>query len=479
MALKEFPGTKNRIGRRLIIYTIAFSSAITLVLSAIQLVLEYRELRDDLDQELEQVAIYVPNISGSVWAFDDKQIGLAVEALASLPHVDRAAIAAAEGDKRWAAGKPASPHAVTRNYSLRHDVRGADAEIGSLTVTASLDGIYRRVATHAVSIVLSNGLKTFLVAIFMFAIFRRQVTRRLESLASDVHKLAPQLQFSEATDDDGPPTIPDRLDEVDALRWALESTGRKLGLAVGELRRLNEELETRVRERTMELESANRELNAFGYTLSHDLRAPLRVIEGFSRILQEDYADRLDRSGQDHLAHISHAAQRMNGLIDDTLGLFKVSAGPLNRRPVALGKIARQVADQLSSAEPERDVEWLIDEAVVAEGDPGLLRTVMENLIGNAWKYSSKRDRARIEVGALPDETGTASYFVRDNGVGFDIRQADRLFRPFQRLHGETEFPGTGIGLATVAKIVQRHGGKVWADASPDQGATFHFTLRP
>lgn len=242
------------------------------------------------------------------------------------------------------------------------------------------------------------------------------------------------------------------------------------------LLQFNAELEQRVAERTTELASTNRELEAFSYSVSHDLRAPLRSIDGFSRIVQEDYAARLDDEGRDHLARIRAAAQRMGQLIDALLDLSRVSRAELRRERVDLSTMARDVVAELREREPDRVVEVIVTDGLTAEGDPRLLRVVLQNLIGNAWKFTSKRTDARIEFGATDQDAHTA-WFVRDNGAGFEAAYAAKLFGAFQRLHGSDEFPGTGIGLATVMRIVRRHGGHVWAEGVVDHGATFWFAL--
>jgi two-component system, sensor histidine kinase and response regulator len=224
------------------------------------------------------------------------------------------------------------------------------------------------------------------------------------------------------------------------------------------------------------LESANKELESFSYSVSHDLRAPLRSIDGFSLALLEDYAEKLDDEGKDNLKRVRAATKRMAELIDDMLTLSRVSRSEMRMERVDLSAIAISIASELRRSQPERQVEFVIAEGMIARGDGGLLKAALENLINNAWKFTGKQSSAKIECRAAR-HNGTAVYFVRDNGAGFDATYTDKLFRAFQRLHAETEFSGTGIGLATVQRIVHRHGGRVWAEGEVGCGATFYFTL--
>ena len=243
-----------------------------------------------------------------------------------------------------------------------------------------------------------------------------------------------------------------------------------------EISEQNAELERRVADRTDQLEAANHELQSFAYSVSHDLRAPLRAIDGFSQALLEDYLEKLDDQGQDFLNRVRNASQFMGQLIDGLLKLSRVTRAEVYRQEVDLSAMGESIADALRKAQPERQVTFSISSGLTAHGDPILLRAVLENLLGNAWKFTSKRPAATIEFGTTWHD-GMQVYLVRDDGAGFDMAYADKLFAPFQRLHTRGEFEGTGIGLATVQRVINRHGGRVWPEGHVGQGATFYFTL--
>jgi PAS domain S-box-containing protein len=247
------------------------------------------------------------------------------------------------------------------------------------------------------------------------------------------------------------------------------SERRRNEAAIG---KLNAELGQRV----SELAAANSELEAFSYSVSHDLRGPLRAIDGFSKILIEQYRERLDEQGQHYLARVRAGSQRMGQLIDDLLSLARITRAEMHRTDVDLAQVAREIVDELRRQEPRRQVGVVIAERVPARGDPRLLRAALENLIGNAWKFTGKTAVPKIELGCERRD-GVDIYYVRDNGAGFDMTYVHKLFAPFQRLHEQSEFEGTGVGLATAHRIITRHGGRLWAESTLGKGATFWFTL--
>jgi PAS domain S-box-containing protein len=273
--------------------------------------------------------------------------------------------------------------------------------------------------------------------------------------------------FVEVSVTDSP--LPQNGSVVGVARIARDITERRR--LEREVRTLNAELEQRVAFRTEELEGVLS-------SASHDLRAPLRALNGFSKLLAKRLGPQLDDVGRDYLGRISNAADRMGAMIDDLLELSRISRAEPRRAQVDLGELARDTLAELQRATPERNVEVTIASGLTVCADPELMRTALDNLLGNAWKFTATRDRARIEVGERKED-GEHVFFVRDDGIGFDMAYADKLFRPFHRLHHVSEFPGTGIGLVSVQRIIARHGGRIWAHAEPDAGATFSFTLQP
>jgi signal transduction histidine kinase len=335
--------------------------------------------------------------------------------------------------------------------------------------------IYKRIESY-LAIAFAAGTVAILVSLLLAAFLQRGITRPIVETADLARRVMETRDYSlrahkSSQDETGTlvDSFNDMLSEIERRAAALETSRR-------EVQQLNEELEARVARRTAQLEETNRQLEAFSYSVSHDLRAPLRAIDGFGQALVEDYADKADEGMRRYLDRIRAATLRMSQLIEDLLALAQISRAQISPKDVDLSEMARQVFSELASRDPDRKVEIVVWDGIVARADPRLIRIVLENLLGNAWKFTSKNPGARIEFGVLRD-AGKATFHVHDNGAGFDMAYANKLFTAFQRLHAAKEFPGTGIGLATVQRIIVKHGGRLWAHSAPGQGATFYFTL--
>jgi signal transduction histidine kinase len=268
-------------------------------------------------------------------------------------------------------------------------------------------------------------------------------------------------------------------EEIELLQALADSTSIAIEAAdvFANLERKVAERTAEVARRNTDLEVLNKELEAFSYSVAHDLRSPLITIDGFTQVLLENTVDSLDEPNRKHLERITTAVRRMHRLINDLLGLSKIVRAPFHNDTVDLSRAAREIIRNLHDSAPARIADFTIAEGMVVQGDPGLLRIVLENLLSNAWKFTARQERAQIEFGTGTDREGRTVYFVRDNGAGFDPKYAAKLFSPFQRLHSEAQFAGTGIGLATVQRIVHRHGGEIWAESAVNCGAGFYFTL--
>jgi signal transduction histidine kinase len=340
---------------------------------------------------------------------------------------------------------------------------------GVVWIRSDVQELNRRLKRY-VGIAAIVMVASLLAAFFLSSMYRKEITEPIVSLAQVARLVSRDKNYSLRAASAGSTAETSILvDSFNNMLAQIQERDKELLQAHGEL-------EQRVRYRTAELAAANKELEAFSYSVSHDLRAPLRSIDGFSLALIEDYGTKLDQGGKDYLRRVRAASQRMSQLIDDMLNLARVTRRAMQRETVDLSGLAKSIAEDLSEEEPSRHVEFAIADGLSADADSGLLKIAMQNLIGNAWKYTSAHDRARIEFGRVK-HNGRPAYFVRDDGAGFDPRYVERLFGAFQRLHAATEFPGTGIGLATVHRIIHRHGGEVWAEGGVESGATFYFTL--
>jgi signal transduction histidine kinase len=441
--------------------------------------------REDLIRNLAAQAEIIGSNSVSALIFNDPQSATStLDALRSVPDIVSAGIVTADGRVfaryvRDPATRAASQEGVpsgrqsyifsNREVLLRQPIFFQGRQLGTVYIRSDLNERAKRLKRY-IAIAGAILLLSLLAALLVSGIFRRAVAEPIVQLANVARTVSQERNYSIRAAPTG------GRDEVAVLIDAFNDMLTQIQMRDLELQQAHAELEQRVDERTRQLLAANRELEAFSYSVSHDLRGPLEIINGFSHILLVEHGSKLDPAAHDYVQQINLATQRMAELIDDLLNLSRVSTTGMHHEKVDLAAIAKSIADQLCRREPSRKVEFLIHHCDIVEGDSRLLRIVMENLLRNAWKYSSNRELSRIEVGCEP-RVGRTAYYVRDNGAGFDPALADRLFKPFQRLHAMSEFPGTGIGLATVQRIIARHGGEVWAEGAVGKGATFYFTL--
>ncbi|HET7175845.1 MAG TPA: ATP-binding protein [Gammaproteobacteria bacterium] len=373
--------------------------------------------------------------------------------------------------------------------TLNHRIIDNNEILGSIYLHAHYE-LYQRIRNY-IGILLAVSALATLISLLLSTWLQRTITRpilaitRLAQQVTDKRDYSPRAE--KITDDEIGYLVDSfnrMLNEIGERAKAVEASNRELTREVterknaeDEILRLNRELEARVEERTNKLQEINDELEAFSYSVSHDLRAPLRAVDGFSQALLTEYSERMDEKMRHYLHRIQNGTARMGQLIEDLLNLSRISRLQMQIREVDLSALVHQIVQDLQQRDPERKVSVSIWDDISVQADPRLLRVALENLLGNAWKFTGKTEQARIELGML-QEGEKRTIFVRDNGAGFDMAYADKLFGAFQRLHGMHEFPGTGIGLATVQRIVNRHGGRIWCQAAPGKGATFFFTLQ-
>jgi signal transduction histidine kinase len=432
-----------------------------------------------------QARVIAVNSAASVLFNDSESAKKTLSALTDSPNIISAGVFAADGRpiaiyRRRSSDRMPELPSIPKGRNDVHVFRPGRAIVvepilvdgkstGKVYIESDLQALYVRLIRYAsiASIVL---LGSMLAALVVSSFFRRSVAEPIARLAETARIVTRDKSYSVRAQ-------PARkMSELTILIEAFNEMLAEIESRDAALQEARDELERRVEERTAQLEAANKELEAFSYSVSHDLRAPLRSIDGFSQAVLEDYSDRLDAFGKESLQRVRTAAVRMGTLIDDMLKLSRVTRSELRKESFDLTAMAKSIAKVLEDEEPARRVEFSIGEGLTVDGDARLLRVAMENLLGNAWKYTSHHDHARIELGRA-EKDGRPVFYVRDDGAGFDPRYSNRLFGAFQRLHGAKDFPGTGIGLATVQRIIRRHGGEIWAEAEVEKGATFYFSV--
>jgi len=472
------------ISRKLTIMNVLVSGAALLAASVAFLAYDQYTFRQNLIRSLSAEAQIVGSNSVSALIFDDPDSAQqTLSALHNLPHVITAAIftpdghtfaqyARSEHERLANPGDPSGKAIATfrgNELIVRQPIIFQGRQVGSVFIRSDLAEAQQRLQQYGgiAILVLSLSLAS---ALLLSSVVRRSVATPIVELANTARLVSEERNYSVRAKPTG------SRDEVATLIEAFNSMLAQIQQRDAALQSAQTELERRVEERTRQLVSANRELEAFSYSVSHDLRGPLEVISGFTYILASEHGRKLDSSGKECINQIENASRRMAELIDDLLNLSRVSTTAMHNERVDLSGIAKEIADQLCRQEPSRRVEFIIRDCDTVRGDARLLRIVMENLMRNSWKYTSKHEQAHIEF-ACETRRERPVFYVRDDGAGFDPAHAKRLFKPFQRLHGAVDFPGTGIGLATVQRIIARHGGEIWAEGAVEKGATFYFSL--
>jgi signal transduction histidine kinase len=474
------------IARELTVLNVLVSGATLLLALIVLCSYDIYLVRQSTVTNLSTQAQIIGSNTVSAILFDDaKSAEQTLLALRASPNILYAGIYTTDGQmfaeyQRDAEAKISPMHALAarnnqahwfegRQLGLVHSIVSDNKVIGTVYLRTDLITVVKRLRALLLT---SMGLflVCLIVALGLSRLFQSTISEPIVQLAHTAQIVSREKNYSVRAPQLG------GNNEVGSLVQAFNEMLVYIQQRDAELLQARDELEERVQERTAELSASKGELEAFSYSVSHDLRAPLRSIDGFSQALLEDYEDKLDDTGKDQLRRVRAATQRMSALIDDLLNLARVTRSEMKVETVDLAPLAHSIVSELRTGHPERNVEFVIQDELVAKADPHLMRVVLENLLGNAWKYTSRRNSARVEVGRNGNN-GKSTFFVRDDGAGFDPRYATRLFGAFQRLHSAAEFPGTGVGLATVHRIIRRHGGEIWAESEVQKGATFFFTL--
>lgn len=447
---------------------------------------DFYSYRANLIQNLFAAAQIAGTNSVTALMFDDPQAAeTTLSGLRNSPDVLSAAIADQDGNvfaeyrrpdvKQALEPLPMNSHSAREQWTrgsqvlVAYRIEFSGNTEGTVYILAQFHELGRRLRQYGLIVLVIFLLSTG-AAVLATTVFRRLVAQPITALASTARVISREKDFSLRA------VTTANEDEIATLVEAFNDMLQEIQIRDKALLDARESLEKRVQERTAELRAANKELEAFSYSVAHDLRGPLDVVSGMTYVMQKTFLDRLGPEGIEMLETVQRSAKSMAGLIDDLLNLARATTVGLDRRSIDLTAMAQTVAEDLVIANPERQVQFTFAEGALVNADQGLMTVVMDNLIRNAWKYTSRHMRASIEF-AWTVQGGRRVFFVRDDGAGFDPQRAAKLFQPFQRLHSSSEFPGTGIGLATVQRIIARHGGRIWAEGQVEHGATFYFTV--
>ena len=480
------PWDSRSIAGRLMRMTLLVSGVALLLAYISFLAYDLYSLRQNLISSLETEARLIGENSVTALLFNDREAAeITLSSLRDSRQVRFALIVRADGSPfatyaRDASSRPIIEERLAPGQSIHHWAKGPDILIGTTIVfqgnaagavylLAETSDVARRAARFGL---ISAGMliTCFALAYLATSAIRHLVTDPLTGLAKTAQIVSRYRDYSVRA------KLPRSSDELTFLVQSFNEMLEQIQARDRALEESRKVLEQRVEERTAALSSANKELEAFSYSVAHDLRGPLQQVNNMGYLLPHSSTESASAANRDLVEKLLEATRRMSLLIDDLLNLSRASSHPLHRTPIDLSHIAETIAIRLKAQSDGRNVSWSVAKGAQVFADEGLLQVVMENLLGNSWKYTSKTEPAEIQFG-FREEGNRTVYFVRDNGVGFNPRYSDRLFRPFERLHSQSEFSGTGVGLATAYRIITRHGGEIWATGNVDQGATFFFTL--
>jgi signal transduction histidine kinase len=484
MQLKDQP-----IRKKMMIILMLTSSVVVLSTCAVFAVYELITFRQSMISQLSTLGAMTADNSTAALAFDNQDDAIEVlSALKAETHIVAGCLYDKDGKifARYPSNLPDSsiPRFVAADgyrfeeshlIAFQPVIEGLNTRLGTLYLKSDLGAIYDRFKLYAVILILVNAI-TILLSYIVSRFMQRQISEPILKLAETAEAVAHASDYSVRATRVSGGELGLLTDAFNQMLERISEQNIEANHREEQIRKLNEELELRVRERTGQLEVANKELEAFSYSVSHDLRAPLRHILGFGSLLQAR-AQGLDPSEQRYLGLICDSAKKMGSLIDDMLEFSRMGRVEMQKRTVDTQNLVREIIESLQEETAGRSINWKQHDLPTVLADPSMLRQVFVNLISNAVKYSYKKETAAIEIGAMHVDSGETTFFVRDNGVGFDMKYADKLFGVFQRLHRSDEFEGTGVGLANAARVVKRHGGRIWAEAEVDQGATFYFTV--
>jgi len=474
-----------------LISIIALTSCLVLILTGAAIVVfDYYKFRMSHESQLQLLAEVIGANSIAAIDFNDaitaKEILLMLRAV---PHVDQAALYDMDGQviakyQREDTGSDWDPPVVSgpgkeftdQFLSYFHPILIGDRKVGYIYLRADL--VTEKAQWNRYLIILIGVMfVALLIALYVGTKLQNTITRPVRNLVNVATKVTREHDYTMRVNERGAAEIQELVNAFNTMMDRIAQREKERDDAEHALKEHRDHLEELIQERTAELEASNKELEAFSYSVSHDLRAPLRSIHGFCQILLEDYDDALDDSGRDYLRRVQTSALNMGNLIEDLLQLARITRSDFNKQRVNVSALAEDTVRKLKQQDPQRHIDIKVQNELYADGDQDLISIALDNLLGNSWKYTSKTADAQIEFGSKNPGNGHAVYYVKDNGTGFDMKFADKIFLAFQRLHSKEDYPGTGVGLATVQRVIDRHGGKIWAESDVGKGATFYFTL--